>query len=55
MAEVVAFGSSINQRLLNLKPGDGVAMTGVELGWRSGLLQLRMDNRKTRLETFGER
>ena len=55
VAEVVAFGSSINQRLLNLKPGDGVAMTGVELGWRSGLLQLRMDNRKTRLETFGER
>ncbi len=52
VAEVVAFGSSINQRLLNLRPGDGVAMTGVELGWRSGLLQLRIDNRKTRLETF---
>lgn len=52
LAEVVAFGASINQRLLSLRPGDGVAMTGVELGWRSGLLQLRIDNRKTRLETF---
>lgn len=55
VAEVVAFGSSINQRLLTLRPGDGVAMTGVELGWRSGLLQLRIDNRKTRLETFSQR
>jgi len=55
VAEVVAFGSSINQRLLALRPGDGVAMTGVELGWRSGLLQLRIDNRKTRLETFSQR
>lgn len=55
VAEVVAFGSSINQRLLSLRPGDGVAMTGVELGWRSGLLQLRIDNRKTRMETFGTR
>lgn len=52
VAEVAAFGSSINQRLLGLRPGDGVAMTGVEIGWRSGILQLRIDNRKTRLETF---
>ncbi len=49
-AEVVAFGNSINQRILNLKPGSLVAMTGVEIGWRSGLLQLRIDSRKTRLE-----
>lgn len=55
VAEVVAFGASISQRLLSLRPGDGVAMTGVELGWRSGLLQLRIDNRKTRLETFSQR
>lgn len=55
MAEVVAFGASINQRLLALRPGDGLAMTGVELGWRSGILQLRIDNRKTRLETFTNR
>ena len=55
VAEVVAFGASINQRLLDLKPGDGLAMTGVELGWRSGILQLRMDNRKTRIETFSNR
>lgn len=51
VAEVVAFGSSINQRLLNLRPGDLVSMTGVEIGWRSGILQLRIDNRKTRFET----
>ncbi|MAJ01940.1 MAG: hypothetical protein CMA10_06010 [Euryarchaeota archaeon] len=50
VAEVVAFGNSINQRILNLKPGSMVAMTGVEIGWRSGLLQLRIDSRKTRLE-----
>ena len=55
IAEVVAFGASINQRLLALRPGDGLAMTGVELGWRSGILQLRIDNRKTRLETFSNR
>tara|TARA_B000000532_G_C18695211_1_gene331443 strand:- start:30 stop:650 length:621 start_codon:yes stop_codon:yes gene_type:complete len=55
VAEVVAFGASINQRLLAIRPGDGLAMTGVELGWRSGILQLRIDNRKTRLETFADR
>lgn len=55
LAEVVAFGASINQRLLSLRPGDGLAMTGVELGWRSGILQLRIDNRKTRMETFSTR
>ena len=55
LAEVVAFGSSINQRLLSLRPGDGLAMTGVELGWRGGILQLRIDNRKTRMETFSDR
>ena len=55
IAEVVAFGASISQRLLALRPGDGLAMTGVELGWRSGILQLRIDNRKTRLETFSNR
>ena len=32
VAEVVAFGASINQRLLAIRPGDGLAMTGVELG-----------------------
>ena len=52
VAEVVAFGASINQRLLSLQPGDGLAMTGAELGWRSGILQLRIDNRKTRVELF---
>jgi len=52
VAEVVAFGASINQRLLSLRPGDGLAMTGAELGWRSGILQLRIDNRKTRVEKF---
>ena len=55
LAEVVAFGSSINQRLLSLRPGDGLAMTGVELGWRGGILQLRIDNRKTRMENFSHR
>ena len=51
VAEAVAFGSSISQRLLELKPGDFVGMIGAEIGWRGGVLQLRIDNRKTRLET----
>ena len=51
VAEVVAFGNSINQRILQLQPGDEVSMTGAELGWRAGLLQLRIDSRKTRVET----
>lgn len=50
IAEVVAFGASINQRLLQLRPGHPLGMTGAELGWRGGILQLRIDNRKTRLE-----
>ena len=54
-AEVVAFGSSINQRLLELRPGSSLAMTGVEIGWRSGVLQLRIDNRKTRIEGLPKR
>ena len=53
--EVVAFGSSINQRLLELRPGSSLAMTGVEIGWRSGVLQLRIDNRKTRIEGLPKR
>ena len=51
VAEVVAFGTSISQRLLGLRPGDAISMTGVELRWRSVVLQLRIDNRKTRLDS----
>ncbi len=50
VAEVVAFGGSIQQRLLDLRPGDALGLIGAELGWRSGVLQLRIDSRKTRLE-----
>jgi len=50
VAEVVAFGGSIQQRLLDVRPGDALGLIGAELGWRSGVLQLRIDSRKTRLE-----
>lgn len=50
VAETVAFGSSMSRSLLSLKPGDAVTLTGAELGWRGGVLQLRIDNRKTRVE-----
>jgi len=50
VAETVAFGSSMSRSLLSLKPGDAVTLTGAELGWRGGVLQLRIDSRKTRVE-----
>ena len=50
IAEVVAFGSSMTGKILAMRPGDGVTLTGAEIGWRGGVLQLRIDNRKTRVE-----
>lgn len=50
IAEVVAFGSSITGQILKMCPGDNVTLTGAEIGWRGGVLQLRIDNRKTRVE-----
>ena len=50
VAEVVAFGSAINGTMLSLKPGMVVKMTSAELGWREGLVQLRIDSRTTRIE-----
>ena len=50
VAEVVAFGSAINERLLGLQPGETIRLIGAELGWRAGLMQLRIDVRKTRIE-----
>ena len=49
VVEVVAFGSSITTQLTNLNPGDEVKITSAELGWRSGLPQLRIDSRSTRV------
>ena len=49
VVEVVAFGSSITTQLINLNPGDEVKITSAELGWRSGLPQLRIDSRSTRV------
>ncbi len=48
VAEVVAFGSSITSQMLETKPGDKVKIVSAELGWRSGLPQLRIDQRSTR-------
>ncbi|MCH1526675.1 MAG: PD-(D/E)XK nuclease family protein [Candidatus Poseidoniaceae archaeon] len=50
VAEVVAFGSSINGTMLSIRPGMIVKMTSAELGWREGLVQLRIDSRNTRVE-----
>jgi hypothetical protein len=50
VAEVVAFGSAINGTMLSIRPGMIVKLTSVELGWREGLVQLRIDSRSTRAE-----
>jgi len=50
VVEVVAFGSAISERILNLQPGEKIRLIGAELGWRAGLVQLRIDVRKTRIE-----
>ena len=53
VVEVVAFGSAISERLLTLRPGERIRLIGAELGWRAGLVQLRIDVRKTRIEFSG--
>ena len=50
VAEVVAFGSAINGTLLSISPGCEIKITSAELGWREGLVQLRIDSRTTRIE-----
>lgn len=50
VAEVVAFGSAINGTILSIRPGMNVKLTSAELGWREGLVQLRIDSRTTRIE-----
>ena len=49
VAEVVAFGSSITSQMLTLRPGNKLKIVSAELGWRSGLPQLRIDQRSTRV------
>ena len=49
VAEVVAFGSSITSQMIAIKPGDKLKIVSAELGWRSGLPQLRIDQRSTRV------
>ena len=49
VVEVVAFGSSITSQMLEIRPGDPVKIISAELGWRSGLPQLRIDQRTTRI------
>ena len=49
VVEIAAFGSSISRQMEGLRPGDRVSLMAAELGWRAGLPQLRIDNRKTRL------
>ena len=50
IVEVVAFGSAISERLRSMRPGNRIRLIGAELGWRAGLIQLRIDVRKTRIE-----
>ena len=49
VAEVVAFGSSITSQMMTIKPGNKLKIVSAELGWRSGLPQLRIDQRSTRV------
>ena len=49
IVEVVAFGSSITSQMLAMKPGEKIKIISAELGWRSGLPQLRIDQRSTRI------
>ena len=49
VAEVVAFGSSITNQITDLSPLDRIKIVSAELGWRSSLPQLRIDQRSTRL------
>ena len=49
VAEVVAFGSAMNGSILSVRPGDHVCLVSAELGWREGLVQLRIDSRTTRI------
>ena len=48
--EVAMFGSTLTDRILDIRPGDHVKLTGAELGWREGMPQLRIDARSTRVE-----
>ena len=50
VAEVVAFGSAINGSILKMKFGDNVRIISADLGWREGIVQLRIDKRTTRIE-----
>ena len=50
VAEVVAFGSAINGTMLSIRPGMIVKLTSAELGWREGVVQLRIDSRNTRMQ-----
>ena len=49
VVEIAAFGSSISGQMEAIRPGDRITLMAAELGWRAGLPQLRIDNRKTRL------
>ena len=49
VVEVVAFGSSITSQMLSLRHGGKIKIISAELGWRSGLPQLRIDQRSTRI------
>ena len=48
--EVAMFGSTLTDRILAIRPGDHVKLTGAELGWREGMPQLRIDARSTRVD-----
>ena len=50
VVELVAFGSSISTTLKELQIGSQVKIMSAEIGWRNGLLQLRFDSRKTRID-----
>ena len=54
VAEIVAFGSAIKGSILNMKQGDEVRIISADLGWREGVIQLRIDKRTTRIEIISK-
>ena len=54
VAELVAFGSSIKGSILSMKQGDEVRIISADLGWREGIIQLRVDKRTTRIEILSK-
>jgi len=50
--ELVAFGSAVGGKFSTIICGDLIKVRGAELGWRSGIPQLRLNPRKTKFDVI---